>query len=70
MTKVTQMKGDKTMKPYNSKIVTLKLTRHEVCDLILACGCLTRESPAEKWPKLHDKLSEMLHEFDEKHFAE
>jgi len=52
---------------YNSKTVTLKLKRIDVCDLILAVGCITRESDAEKWEKLHDKLSEMLHEWDEKH---
>ena len=58
--------------PLNQKTVTLKLKRIEVSDLRLACtviaDSLMRDGQtAEKWEALHDKLSETLKEFDEKH---
>lgn len=52
----------------NDMTITLKLTRHEVCDLLLACLCTSESAPgAKKWDQLHDKLEEILDDFDSKH---
>lgn len=56
--------------PLNQKTVTLKLKRIELCDLILATTIIKHESNATKWGLLHDKLKQILNEFDEKNFAE
>ena len=53
---------------HNEKTVTLKLKRIEVCDLLLACTLISAESDAQRWDKLHDKLKQILEEFDEKNF--
>ena len=53
--------------PHNEKTVTLKLKRIEVCDLLLACSLIADDSNAKKWNALHDKLKEILDDFDEKH---
>ena len=58
-----------TYTPHNLKTVTLKLKRIEICDLLLACTLISAESNAEKWDKLHDKLEQILIEFDEKNFT-
>lgn len=52
---------------HNEKTVTLKLKRIDVANLILATTSLKHETKAEKWGLLHDKLQEILDEFDEKH---
>lgn len=54
-------------KSLNEKTVTLKLKRIEVCDLLIATTASKHSSGAEKWERLHDKLAEILHEFDKKH---
>lgn len=54
-------------KSLNEKTVTIKLKRIEVCDLLIATTSLKHSSKAEKWSRLHDRLLEMLHDFDEKH---
>lgn len=51
---------------YNQKEMTLKLTRIEVCDLLLACTAVAQETEAAKWSELHDKIMQMLDKFDEK----
>ena len=48
----------------NQKEMTLELTRIEVCDLMLACGLLGNPNFDNKWDRLHDKLREMIDEFD------
>ena len=55
---------------YNQKTVTLKLKRIEVCDLLLACTLIGNECDGEKWETLHDKLSDILADFDDKHIEE
>lgn len=45
--------------------VTLKLKRIEVCDLLIACNATYGASGAQKWADLHDKLEEILKQFDE-----
>lgn len=55
---------------HNEKTVTLKLKRIEVCDLLMATGLIADESKATKWAVLHDKLKEILEDFDEKNFEE
>lgn len=48
----------------NQKTVTVKITRHELCDLLIATQAL--EDHAEKWAALHDKLLAQLEAFDAK----
>lgn len=50
----------------NSRTVTLKLQRREVCDLLLALTLISHESDATKWAALHDKVKGILNTFDEK----
>ena len=52
---------------HNEKTVSVKLKRIELCDLILATTSLKINTNAEKWGKLHDKLREILDDFDKKH---
>ena len=54
---------------HNQKTVTLKLKRIDICDLLLACTLISAESDATKWDKLHDKLEQILIDFDEKNFT-
>ena len=54
------------MGTYNYKTVSMKLKRIELCDLILATTSLKHSTNAEKWGELHDKLKQILDEFDEK----
>lgn len=51
---------------YNQRIINLKLTRSEVCDLLMACAEVACASDAPKWKELHDKLLTILEDFDEK----
>lgn len=52
--------------PLNQRTITLKLTRIEVIDLMIACIAVSEASDAEKWNKLHDKLEEYVNALDEK----
>lgn len=63
-------KGETNMQVYNEKIVTLKLKRIDVCDLLLATTIIKQDSGAEKWKNLHDKLKVILEDFDKKNFKE
>ena len=51
---------------YNQRTINLKLTRSEVCDLLLACAEVACASDAHKWEELHDKILTILDDFDEK----
>lgn len=55
---------------HNEKTVTLKLKRIDVCNLLLATTALSDGENREHWKVLHDKLKQILDEFDEKNFAE
>ena len=50
--------------PLNEKTVTLKLKRIDVCDLILAMSSLANDVGSDKWKLLHDKLRQILDDFD------
>lgn len=57
--------------PLNQKIVSLKLKRIEICDLLLACTAVSESLEGDgrttkKWNDLHDKLGAILKKFDEK----
>lgn len=52
--------------PLNEKTVTLKLKRIDVCNLILATNALADDVDAEKWKLLHDKLRQILDDFDKR----
>lgn len=54
----------------NGKTVTLKLRRIDVVDLMIATTALKNETEAEKWGVLHEKLQEILDDFDNKHPVE
>lgn len=48
----------------NEMIVTMRITRGELCDLLLACTACYDDVNGKKWGKLHDKLHEALVDFD------
>lgn len=50
----------------NEKIVNVKITRGDLSNLCLLCGVTYNDIGAEKWKLLHDKLKEILLEFDKK----
>lgn len=52
--------------PLNQRTITLKLTRIEVIDLMIACTAVSEASDADKWNTLHDKLAEYVAALDEK----
>ena len=52
----------------NERSVTIKITRHELIDLLLLCAAQTNN--AKKWDDLHKKLYEQLKIFETKHFEE
>ncbi len=54
------------MKTPNERIVTLKLTRHEVCNLLLSTTASAQRSGATKWRPLHDKIKQILAQHDAK----
>lgn len=58
------------MTTYNQKTVSLKLTRLELCDIELACTIAYLESGSEKWDVLHDKIANIIADFDDKHIEE
>ncbi len=49
----------------NERTVTVRITRLELLDLMLACAVIAEETDAGKWMSLHGKLSEILNKFDE-----
>ena len=51
---------------YNERTMTVKLSRIEVCDLLLACSAAEEGTDAKKWSALHDKLLNQLEAFDSK----
>lgn len=50
----------------NEKIVTLKLKRIDVCNLIMAANALSEGKNRERWKLLREKLKEILSDFDKK----
>lgn len=54
----------------NQMDITAEFKRIELCDLMLACRAAwsmsgdTLEERSDKWLKLHDKIEEMVNEFD------
>ena len=56
--------------PHNQKTVTLNLKRIDLCDLLLACTLISAQSNAQKWDKLHDKLEQIIIDFDENNPAD
>lgn len=50
---------------HNERIVNVKVSRIELCDIMLALTMLSCESDVEKWDKLHEKLRKQLEHFDD-----
>lgn len=52
----------------NQRTVTVKISRIELCDLLLACTSAQYQANdgGEKWKRLHDKLKSQLDDFDKK----
>lgn len=50
----------------NEKTMNITLSRIEVCDLLIACTTTkySANDGGKKWAMLHDKLEQMLNEFD------
>ena len=48
----------------NHRAMTLKLSRHEVCDLLIALAAVKDASNAKRWEELHDRIRSMLADFD------
>lgn len=58
----------KPYKPYNENIVILRLTRGELCSVLLSLTATKQENPqAKRWGLLHEKLKAILDDFDEAH---
>ena len=54
-------------KSYNERTVTLKLERREVCRLQMACTLVSQiKDSSPEWIELHDKIQDILYEFDTK----
>ena len=58
------------MKALNQKTMSVKLSRSNVCDLMIACAWAARDGDGEKWKKLHDILREQVEAFDERSVME
>lgn len=54
------------MKTPNERIVTLKLTRGEVCNVLISITASAHRSGATKWRTLHDKIKQILAQHDAK----
>lgn len=54
--------------PMNARTVTVKMKRTDLCDLLIACTALDKgtDENTTKWAKLHDRLQEILDDFDSK----
>ena len=52
--------------PLNMRTVKIKLSRHQVIKLMLACVTMSQivGSADTEWDKIHDALSEQLKAFD------
>lgn len=55
----------------NQRSVNVKITRRELCDLILACDMIVHYrkmhgGTGEKWKSIHDKLAKQRDAFDAK----
>ena len=51
----------------NERTVNVKITRGELCELLLACSAALITGEGEKkWAELHRKLLGILNEYDEK----
>lgn len=50
----------------NERIVTIKLKRGDLCNLILAATSLKHQTNVERWEVLRVKLKEILDDFDAK----
>ena len=51
----------------NEMTVNMELKRIDICNLLLACTAAkyNANDGGKKWDELHDKLKEILKEFDE-----
>ena len=57
------MKG--VIKMLNQKMVSVELQRGDLCDIALALTLISQATPdAKKWKVLHDKIKNVLHDFD------
>lgn len=54
------------IKNINERTITVKMSRRELIDTLIALQEVGRASNSKKWEALHDKLQKMLLEFDEK----
>lgn len=55
-------------KAYNELDVSVTLQRIDLCDILLALTFTAQHSDAQKWSVLHDKVRDLLHDFDDANF--
>ena len=49
----------------NQKMISMELQRGDLCDMALALMLISQATPdAKKWKVLHDKIKNVLHDFD------
>lgn len=48
----------------NHRTMNLKLSRREVCDILIALAASEEASGSIRWSELHDKIKLMLADFD------
>lgn len=51
----------------NERTVNVKISRIELCDILIALTAISEGSYGKKWDKLHDKLEKILNDWDNEH---
>lgn len=55
---------------FNERTIKTNFKRIDLCDLMIACTMLEIETGAKKWSDLHDKIENLVSEFDKEHEKE
>lgn len=66
MADLTAQRKERTNIMRNGYVVSLKMKRIDICDLLLACTIAKQMSndDGKKWDSLYNTLKEQLHKFD------
>ena len=54
----------------NERTVNVKISRIELCDILIALTAISEGGYSKKWDKLHDKLEKILDDWDHNHPVE
>lgn len=55
-------------KTYNELEVSVVLQRIDLCDILIALTFTAQHSDAQKWSVLHDKVNDLLRDFDDNNY--